>query len=193
MARQKEFDETAALQTAMHLFWEKGFEATSLQDLERATGLKRTSIYNAFGNKRALFEKVVELYRDTILTRLLDLLDSGPDVQSGLRKMLNGVIDLHFDRDTPGGCLVVLGILEGKQHDSRSLQLLEQVIQHMQKAIQARLASAKRKGELPADLDARAVSATLATTMAGLVVMAKAGQPRSQLRKSAATALRLLQ
>ena len=59
MARTKAFDERRALIAAMLVFWEKGYEATSMQDLEQAMGLRRTSIYNAFGNKRSLFGRVM--------------------------------------------------------------------------------------------------------------------------------------
>lgn len=193
MARHKEFDETEALEAAMHTFWSRGYQGTSLQDLEAAMNLTRTSIYNAYGNKRQLFDKSVIHYQQTVLSRMFALLNSGHTLQEGIRKMLNGVLDMHFDSDTPGGCLVVLSILEREQHDPASIQVLENIIHQMQKGLQVRIAAAQKAGELDSEPDARSLAATVATTMAGLVVMANAGFKKPLLRKVVNTSCTLLQ
>ena len=86
---------------AMLVFWEKGYEATSIQDLEQAMGLNRTSIYNAFGNKRAIFNRVMSCYKESVMMSLLARLDSTPDIREGVRRMLNAALDIHFDEDNP--------------------------------------------------------------------------------------------
>ena len=192
MARTKQFDERQALVSAMLVFWEKGYEATSIQDLEHATGLNRTSIYNAFGNKRAIFERVMSCYKESVMASLFAELDSAPTVKEGIRRMLNGALDIHFDEDNPGGCLVVLSIVESGQHDEQAQASMQQTLQDLKSAIQARLSKAKKAGELSKDLDAGSMATTIATTMAGMMVLGKANFSKAALKKTINQVLRLL-
>ena len=192
MARTKQFDERQALIKAMLVFWEKGYEATSIQDLEAAMGLKRTSIYNAFGNKRAIFERVMACYKESVMSALFAAMDSAPNIREGIRRLLNGALDIHFDEDTPGGCLVVLSVLESGQHDAQSQAALQQTIQDLKKALQARLTKAKRAGELSKDLDTGSTANTIATTMAGMMVMGKANFTKAALKKTVNQVVSLL-
>ncbi|HFD78798.1 MAG TPA: TetR/AcrR family transcriptional regulator [Gammaproteobacteria bacterium] len=193
MARHKTFDEREALDAAMHEFWLRGYEGTSLQDLETAMGLTRTSIYNAFGNKRELFNRVLEHYQQTVMAALLAELDSGAGLKTGVERMLNRMIDLHFSEETPGGCLVVLSVLEREQHDATSTRALEQTMAAMQKGLQQRIAKAQQTGEIDAGQDARALALSIVNTMAGMMVLGKAGFSKTALRQVARNAVRLLQ
>ena len=193
MARHKEFDETEALEAAMHAFWSTGYEGTSLSDLESSMQLTRTSIYNAFGNKQQLFNQAIDHYQKTVLSCLLETLDSGRTIQDGVRKFLNSVVDLHFDEGTPGGCLVVLSILEREQHQAETVVALENIVSQMQKVIQRRIKRAQDAGQVDAMIDARSVSTSIVATATGIMVMGKAGFTKSALRKVSDTACRLLQ
>ncbi|MEN8205195.1 MAG: TetR/AcrR family transcriptional regulator [Pseudomonadota bacterium] len=184
MARTKQFDERQALVSAMLVFWEKGYEGTSINDLEQAMGLKRTSIYNTFGNKSAIFEQVMSCYKESVMAALFVELDSAPDIREGVRRMLNGALDIHFDEDNPGGCLVVLSIVESGQHDEQSQASMQHTIQELKSALQQRLSKAKRNGELSKQLDAGATATTIATTMAGMMVMGKANFTKASLKKT---------
>jgi len=184
MARTKQFDERQALVSAMLVFWEKGYEGTSINDLEQAMGLKRTSIYNTFGNKSAIFERVMSCYKESVMAALFVELDSAPDIREGVRRMLNGALDIHFDEDNPGGCLVVLSIVESGQHDEQSQASMQQTIQELKSALQKRLSKAKRNGELSKQLDAGATATTIATTMAGMMVLGKANFTKASLKKT---------
>ena len=185
MARTRQFDERQALVSAMLVFWEKGFEGTSIQDLEDAMGLKRTSIYNAFGNKRALFERVMACYKESVMAALLaDMYYSAPNIREGVRRLLNGTLNIHFDEDNPGGCLVVLSVLESGQHDAKSQAAMQQTIHDLKNALQSRLTRAKKANELPASLDTAATATTIATTMNGMMVMGKANFTRASLKKT---------
>jgi len=168
----------------MLVFWEKGFEGTSIQDLEDAMGLKRTSIYNAFGNKRALFERVMACYKESVMAALLADMDSAPNIHEGVRRLLNGALNIHFDEANPGGCLVVLSVLESGQHDPQSQAAMQQTIHDMKNALQSRLTRAKKSGELAPALDAAATATTIATTMTGMMVMGKANFTRAALKKT---------
>ena len=192
MARTKQFDERQALVSAMLVFWDKGYEATSINDLEQAMGLKRTSIYNAFGNKSALFEQVMSCYKESVMAALFAALDGAPDIREGVRRLLNGALDIHFDEDNPGGCLVVLSLMESGQHDEQSLASMQQTIQNLKSALQQRLSKAKKSGELSKNLDAGSTATTIATTMAGMMVMGKANFTRASLKKTVNQVVSLL-
>lgn len=192
MARNKEFDVDTALDTAMRVFWRNGYEGTSIQALEQATGLTRTSLYNAFGNKRALFERALTHYRDVVMSKLLVRLDTATTLAEGVRALLYGALDLHFDEHNPGGCLVVLSVLEREQHDGNTRAMLQGTVQALEKEIGTRLGAAKKSGELAADLDVRGITAAIGATMAGLMVMAQAGLPRATLRKAVDQVVTLL-
>jgi TetR/AcrR family transcriptional repressor of nem operon len=193
MARTRQFDERSALIAATLEFWEKGYEGTSMQDLEDAMGLTRTSIYNAFGNKRQLFERVLACYQESVLAALFVEMDGAPDIREGVRHLLNAVLAIHFDEDNPGGCLVVLSVLESEQHDEHSRAMLEQTMQELKRALQSRLSKAKRAGELAKELDVAAMATTIAATMAGMMVLGKANFPKSALRKTIKQVVSLLE
>jgi TetR/AcrR family transcriptional repressor of nem operon len=184
MARTRQFDERQALVSAMLVFWEKGYEATSIQDLEQAMGLNRTSIYNAFGNKRAIFNLVMTCYKESVMSSLLAELDSTPNVREGVRRMLNAALNIHFDEDNPGGCLVVLSVLESEQHDAESRAAMQQTFQDLKSALQDRLSRAKKAGELSKDLNVGSTATTISTTMAGMMVMGKANFSKAALKKT---------
>jgi TetR/AcrR family transcriptional repressor of nem operon len=192
MARSKQFDERQALVSAMLVFWEKGYEGTSINDLEQAMGLKRTSIYNAFGNKSAIFERVMSCYKESVMSALFTAMDAAPGIKEGVRRLLNGALDIHFDEENPGGCLVVLSLMESSQHDEQSLASMQQTIQDLKTALQARLNKAKKSGELSKGLDAGSTATTIATTMAGMMVMGKANFTRASLKKTVNQVVSLL-
>lgn len=192
MARIRQFDERQALLAAMLVFWEKGYEGTSIQDLEDAMGLGRTSIYNAFGNKRALFERVMVCYKESVMAALFADMDAAPDIREGVRRLLNSALDIHFDEDNPGGCLVVLSVLESGQHDLQSQAAMQQTIHDLKNALQSRLTRAKKAGELPSGLDTAATATTIATTMTGMMVMGKANFTKAALKKTINQVVKLL-
>lgn len=192
MARTRQFDERQALQAAMLVFWEKGYDGTSINDLEQAMGLNRTSIYNAFGNKGALFERVMTCYKESVMADLFARLDSAPNIREGIKRMLNGALDIHFDEDNPGGCLVVLSVMESGQHDAQSIAGMQQTMQELKSALQSRIGKAKKSGELSGDLDAGATATTITTTMAGMMVMGKANMSKAALKKTVSQVVGLL-
>jgi AcrR family transcriptional regulator len=184
MGRLRQFDEKQALVSAMLVFWEKGYEGTSIQDLEDAMGMKRTSIYNAFGNKREIFQRVMACYKESVMAELFTAMDTASDIREGIRRLLNAALDIHFDKDNPGGCLVVLSVLESDQLDAQSRDQMQQTIHELKTSLQTRLTGAKKAGELPQDLDAAATATTIATAMTGMMVMGKANFTRASLKKT---------
>jgi len=192
MARIKKFDEIQALEEAMRLFWIHGYAGTSLQMLEKAMGLVRTSIYNTYGNKRKLFNRVVSHYEETVITELMSTVESEADIRKAVAKMLNGEINLHFNKQNPGGCLVVLSVLEKAQHGDESTQLVETIVKKMQQFLAKKITNAQKEGQISTAIDTKSVALTIATTVVGIAVMGKAGFSKSALQKVVATSTSLL-
>ena len=179
MARSKVFDEEQALNAVMLAFWKSGYNSTSIQDLERATGLKRTSIYNAFGDKRQLFQLVLQRYLDLLgIPAAL----AKPKVRDAITAALNETIKLHFTKGHPGGCLMLLSLLENHHHDEETRKTLEMAAQGMQGRIIARLEQAVSEGELPPGFDCRQAGNQVMAILAGMLVMAKANIPKAELQ-----------
>ncbi len=192
MARIKEFDEIKALEKAMHLFWTHGYDGTSLQMLEKAMGLVRTSIYNTYGNKRKLFNTVISHYEKSVIAQLMMSVEKESDIRKSMAKMLNGEINLHFNKNNPGGCLIVLSVLEKAQHGDESTKLLESIVRKMEKFLTNKISDAQNEGQISTAVDVKSVSLTIATTVVGIAVMGKAGFSKSALQNIVATTISLL-
>ena len=108
--RPREFDVDQALESALRVFWCKGYEGTTLPDLTRAMGINRPSLYAAFGSKEELFRKALDRYAEGPAAHVREALNE-PTARAVVERMLDGAIDLLTDRRNPRGCLVVQGAL----------------------------------------------------------------------------------
>lgn len=192
MGRMRQFDKDKALAAAMHLFWARGYSATSIQDLEQATGLKRSSIYNTFGNKRTIFQKCLALYRLQVEELLTTTMAEAPTCREALARWLSAVIAMHFSEQTPGGCLMVLSVLEGGQHDEQTREMAAALFYQERDMVQARLQKGVAQGELPPDFDCRAGAGAITAASSGIVVLAMANYPRQALEEISHATLALL-
>src|SRR5436305_7216302 len=111
MARPREFDETAAVEKAMHAFWAHGYEATSTQDLCAATGLGRSSVYNTFTSKRTLFQRSLAHYTTTQLARRKAILDGPGTAAERIAMVLDSAVEADVE-SRRRGCLVVNTLAE---------------------------------------------------------------------------------
>jgi AcrR family transcriptional regulator len=110
LGRPRTFNFDIALDRALKVFWKKGYEGTSLSDLTQAMGISRPSLYAAFGNKEALFRKVLLRYSDGPAAYVREALDE-PSARAVVERLLLGAVDLLSDPRTPPGCLMVQGAL----------------------------------------------------------------------------------
>src|SRR6202162_5101287 len=108
MGRPRSFDLDEALDSALQVFWRKGYEGTSLSDLTKAVGVNRPSLYAAFGDKEALFRKVLDRYLKGPAAYTQEALRE-PTARAVVERLLLGAADLNTDRRNPGGCIIVHG------------------------------------------------------------------------------------
>lgn len=192
IGRPLEFDPDAALDAAMQIFWAKGFEATSMQDLLAAMNLSKSSLYQAFGGKQALFRRCVIRYADQFSEVLRNGLAGAPSGRRFIEDFLLSVLADIRGQDTRRGCLVMNTASEFAQEDPDIARDVTDSIARFQTVLQAAVERAQREGDIAADRDARTLAAYLVSSMSGLKTQAKAGADAKTLKGIVATVLRAL-
>ena len=187
--RPREFDVDEALDRALRVFWRKGYEGTSLLDLTRAMRINRPSLYAAFGNKEALFRKVLERYAEGPAAYVRAALDE-PTARAVAERLLGGPLDLLTDPRNPRGCLLVQGALAcGAAAESVRRELVARRAA-TEAAVRRRLERARAEGDLPADADPADLARYVMTVLRGMAVQAAGGASREELRRVVDLALR---
>lgn len=186
--RPRAFDSDAALEKAMQVFWRQGYEGTSLSDLTEAMGINRPSLYAAYGNKEALFQKVLERYAAGPAAYVQQAL-AAPSGREAIELLMRGAINVVSGPGQPGGCLMLQGATAvgaeatavGK--DMARLRNADIVL------LRKRLERARADGELPADCDVRALARFYIAVIRGLGVQGADGASRAELMRVIATAM----
>ena len=200
MGRVQTFDTTTVVQAARDVFWDLGFEATSLTDLEEATGLNRSSIYHAFGSKRGLFDAAAQDYLDTVIRpRLAKLVavagtsaGAAPDPAAAERALVDYFTNLARavaalpPGDSRRGCLLVNAAAGLAAHDDAARSVVESYRTELTQALRGALAAATPAGS-PADLDADA--RVLASLSVSAMVLARINQDESVALLTSAVAM----
>ncbi len=191
MARPKAFNQEEALYKAMNLFWEKGFEATSIQDLVENLGVNRQSLYDTFGDKKQLFLKSLQAYRTKGLQNLL-LLEGDKPVQEKFQTLFRTIIDASLNDPCNRGCFMGNATLELAADDEEVAKIICTNIEGYEKAFKQALIEAQRKGEISLEEDPEALSSYLFNSIQGLRITAKATRDRARLEHIAAITLSVL-
>ncbi|GAA4394657.1 TetR/AcrR family transcriptional regulator [Actinomadura verrucosospora] len=182
MARAKEFDPDAALRRALELFWERGYEATSMADLVAHLGIARASLYATFGGKRELYLKALERYvRDTD-PKIAEALSQPGPVLPAVRALIERYA-AESARDRPRlGCLVVNTAVELAGRDPEAARLVEASWNFLEASLTTALTRARAQGELPPDKDPRALARLLLVLFQGMRVLGRAPADDHRLR-----------
>lgn len=178
--RPREFDPAEALQSAMEVFWHKGYEGTSVSDLTEAMGISRPSMYAAFGNKKALFHAVVMQY-DAQHKNILEKALEAPNAQDVARLVLRGVARLvtYTGGNTPPGSLLLQAGLSCSDADIPA-ELASQR-GHWEKAICNRFIRAQADGDLAPTADPALLARHTVAVLIGMSVLATQGVSRDEL------------
>lgn len=192
MARTKEFDPDAALLAALELFWERGYEATSIADLVERTGVARASIYATFGDKHELYLKALDRYGELTDPDLLTRLSQPGPVLPAIRALVERYAGEASGADGRRGCFVVNTAVELGPHDTQAARRVQGNWDFLETALTSALLRAQAQGELAAEKDPRALARMLLVLMQGLRVMGKTAAEPQRLRDAAAQALTLL-
>jgi TetR/AcrR family transcriptional repressor of nem operon len=163
----------------MHVFWLKGFQRTTPQDLLNATGLSRSSLYNTFGSKQGLFVHALQAYTDSQAAGMRQMLASG-SLRHALARMYDRLLDTVTATEGPNACLICMTSLGGTD-DGDVAARLRDARQTMEGVFLERLQAAQAAGDLGPDKPVEALARLVFTTNMGLVTLARAGATRDEL------------
>ncbi|MFP8943026.1 TetR/AcrR family transcriptional regulator [Streptomyces fenghuangensis] len=189
MARPRTFDEERALDAAMRTFWEKGYEATSTQDLCEATGLGRSSVYNTFRSKHDLFERALARYIDTMTSAQVAILENpGRTAADRVRDLLARIVENETEYRTEGrsmGCLTVNTTVELAARDARVAGILERHTARRLAALQAAVEAGRRDGSITSARTPEALARFVDAAIGGMRVSGQGGADRAALESVA--------
>lgn len=190
MARTKEFDPDAALQRAMELFWERGYEATSMADLVERLGIARASIYATFGSKRDLYMKALDRYLENggVLERLAR---PGPALPA-IRALMESYVAQDLAGSRHPGCLVVNTAVELAPRDTGMARKVSSSWDALEAALASALFRARAQGELRSSADPPELARFLLVVLQGLRVIGRADPEPHRLRAAVDQAMAAL-
>ena len=186
--RPREFDVEQALERALDVFWRKGYEGTSMSDLTEALGITRASLYAAFGNKEALFQRVMERYEAKAGAYRIAA-EKAESALEAVQLLLTGPVELHGNKHNPPGCLGVQGALACGLDSESVRDDLASRRRRGEAAIRRRLERALSEGDLVSESDPADLARYLSALIYGMAVLAAGGANRGELQGVADVAL----
>ncbi len=190
MSRARRFDLTTALDRAVELFWGRGYGDTSVDDLVRGTGVSRYGLYGTFGDKRDLFLKALGRYRDQVIGPLVAELEAPGAGSAELARFFSRLSAWVAGAQGRRGCLMCNTAVELGAEDERSMRAVGAHFQRLRNAFARALQTAKRRGEVPAEVEPRRDADLLLGVVQGAFVLVRGGQHPETVRDILRTALR---
>jgi AcrR family transcriptional regulator len=188
--RIRQFDLNAALDRAMEVFWKRGYEGATLEELTAAMGINRPSLYATFGNKEQLFRKALDRYGAGPTAFVREAL-AEPTARGVVESIFRGMMRLMTDAGHPQGCMVVHGALVGGEESECIRGELAQRREAAVCLIRERFERAEQEGDLPKGTDCGVLARYVATIMHGLAVQAVSGAAKEELQRVAELVMRV--
>lgn len=176
MARQKEFVKEEVLEKAMNTFWRFGFEGTSMQNLVENMGINRSSLYETFGDKRALFTAAITHYEQTKMQEILNCLQIQGTGKTVIAALFNNLIDQSISDQERRGCFLTNTTVELCPHDPEIAAKIALDMKIIEKALYQVLLNAQKKGEISDSKDLDSIAQYLVSSFQGIRVIAKVNQ-----------------
>jgi AcrR family transcriptional regulator len=191
LGRPTGFDKDQALDVAMRLFWERGYEGTSMADLSQAMGIHPSSIYAAFGDKQALFALAAKRYADVPAQYMARALEQ-PTLRGFLLAAFDNTVEFLAAKDHPSSCFTLTGAIACGVDTEPAKVLMREMRLQNEAAIKARLLKARKAGEFPSEKNVDDYTRYLSSLLSGLAIQAANGSTRAELKRTAEIALRHL-
>ncbi len=194
MARPREFDVQEALNAAMSEFWERGYEATSMEDLLDAMGLTKGSLYKAFGDKHNLFLMSLQDYLDRLFERMKESVESSSDDPVESLLTLMGVVEnLCCKQLTPRGCFAVNTVVELSQRDEKASEILKRHLMRVEKLLAKLITCGQQSGDFRSDISAEHLAEALFVYIFGMLAQSRGIANQARTKRLSSFALAILQ
>lgn len=179
LARSKEYDEEEVLRKAMELFWQQGYEKTSMQDLVEHMGIHRRSMYDTFGDKHSLFMKSLERYVEMMGSKIRAQVNKQQTAKQAIRSLFELVIQQQELQ--PIGCMMVNTAVELALHDPEAAETVTKSFSRTENLLRELLLRGQKSGEIPEHHDVDKLSLFLNNSLVGLRVIAKTTDDKEKL------------
>lgn len=190
MARSKEFDVDNVLGKAMTIFWQQGYEKTSMQDLVTGMGIHKRSMYDTFGDKHTLYMKVMERYAEISSAKMENRVEGLSSAKEAIRLMFE--VTVHRKDLEPKGCLLVNTAVELSNHDPDAAAKVNDAFLNTERLFERLLRHGQDSGELPRSFEPAVMAAYLHNSLVGLRVLVKMTQDTGKLQSIVDTTLKVL-
>ncbi|GJI60373.1 MULTISPECIES: TetR/AcrR family transcriptional regulator [Bacillus] len=190
MARSKEFDEKAVLRKAMELFWEQGYEKTSMQDLVNHMGIHRRSIYDTFGDKRSLFLAALNYYEELIVNEMESIISSTSSIKQAIRDVF--IFVLNSIEQYPKGCLSVNAATELSLLDKEIGRIVTKMFNRTEDMFNNLIKRGQTSGEISKEIKSDNISRFLHNNLVGIRVLIKTNYSKKELESIINLALSVL-
>ncbi|QTT80521.1 TetR/AcrR family transcriptional regulator [Pseudomonas chlororaphis] len=177
--RAKEFEPDEVADSAMQVFWQRGYAATSIQDLVEGTGLSRSSLYNAFESKNGLYQQALRRYHQLTQANV-DLLSQSEPAAALVRQLLMRIVEDEMGDPRQRGCLVANATLELAAQDPAVAALVSQNFLRLENALEQLLIRGQQEGTLAPDKKPRALARFIVNTIQGMRVVSKGSPPQER-------------
>ena len=175
------------------MFWEHGYHATSVQDLMKAAGVQKQSLYCAFGDKRSLFLKCLNLYSKQTLFAIHKMLNETDSAVEGIERVMWFVAQPPGSKSCPPGCLMANTALELGLNDPGVAEEIRRMFRGVEKMLAGAVKKAQTQGEISKEIDCVAIAQGLANTISGIRILEKTGASNRHMRTVLETALAAIQ
>ncbi len=181
MARTKDFDESEVLEKAIKLFWQKGYNGTSMQDLVDGLGISRSSIYDTFGDKHQLYLKALCTYRQNQVVIRNQILNASVPAKAAIRQLMDLTIDQMIRDKQHKGCFLINSAVENAPHDKETNAIVCQNDQEVENAFYEVIKRGQTSGEIASKQDPRALARFLFNNIVGIQVTAKSATDKAAM------------
>lgn len=179
MARSKEYDENEVLQKAMELFWDQGYEKTSMQDLVTHMGIHRRSLYDTFGDKHTLFMSALDRYEEVVGIKIDSQVKPLDSIKQAIRRLFE--IAVYKDENKPVGCLTVNTAVELSRHDEEVAEKVVDSFAKTDQLLKELLLRGQASGEISHHHDVEKLSQFMHNSLVGLRVLVKTSDDKKRM------------
>ncbi|GAA5506061.1 TetR/AcrR family transcriptional regulator [Novipirellula caenicola] len=192
MPWEKSFDEKDVIDKAMHVFWEKGYTATSISDLTTATGIQRGSLYNAFTGKQELFARSLLKYDTEQRCGMIKQLEAIDDPLKAFSVLFDAIVQQSLEDPQKKGCFLINTSLTLHDHDEQAQAIVSSALKEFTQFFERQIKLGQKRNQIPTTVSPRPTARALFAMVVGMRVMGRGSFDKAALQQIAKQAMRLI-